>query len=81
MMKKVQQMSTMLPMGFRLLISVMTTSFTPGARLITRSGLSARSNRSTRITPKILGESAVDSRYYRVCPGRDRTHRRSRTSP
>lgn len=31
MMKNVQQMSTMLPMGFRELSSVWTTSFRPGA--------------------------------------------------
>lgn len=57
MMKKVQQIKTMFPMGFRLLINVITTSFTPGARLITRNGRSALSNRNTRITPNIFGES------------------------
>ena len=35
MMKKAQQMTTMLPMGFSDDISVSTTSFSPGALLIT----------------------------------------------
>lgn len=35
MMKKAQQMSTMLPMGLREEMSVSTTSFKPGARLMT----------------------------------------------
>lgn len=35
MMKKAQQMRTMLPMGFREEMSVSTTSFRPGARLMT----------------------------------------------
>lgn len=56
-MKKVQQINTMFPIGFKLLINVITTSFTPGARLITRNGRNALSNRKTRITPKIFGES------------------------
>lgn len=58
-MKKVQQMSTMLPIGFKLLISVITTSFTPGARFITRRGRRARNRRKTRITPNIFGESKI----------------------
>ena len=35
MMKKVQQMRTMLPIGRREESSVCTTSFSPGARLMT----------------------------------------------
>lgn len=35
MMKKAQQMRTMFPMGLREEMSVSTTSFSPGARLIT----------------------------------------------
>lgn len=35
MMKKAQQMRTMLPMGLREEMSVSTTSFSPGARLMT----------------------------------------------
>lgn len=35
MMKKAQQMTTMLPMGFSEDISVSTTSFSPWARLMT----------------------------------------------
>lgn len=35
MMKKAQQIRTMFPMGFRDVIRVSTTSFRPGARLIT----------------------------------------------
>lgn len=35
MMKKAQQMRTMFPMGFREEMSVSTTSFRPGARLMT----------------------------------------------
>lgn len=38
MMKKAQQMRTMLPMGLREVIRVSTTSFRPGALLITLSG-------------------------------------------
>lgn len=56
-MKKVQQINTMFPMGFKLLINVITTSLTPGARLITRNGRNALNNRNTRITPNIFGES------------------------
>lgn len=35
MMKKAQQISTMFPMGLREEMSVSTTSFRPGARLMT----------------------------------------------
>lgn len=35
MMKKAQQMRTMFPMGLREEMSVSTTSFSPGARLMT----------------------------------------------
>lgn len=35
MMKKAQHIKTMLPMGFRDVMSVSTTSFSPGALLIT----------------------------------------------
>ena len=35
MMKKAQQMRTMLPMGLRDVMRVSTTSFSPGALLIT----------------------------------------------
>lgn len=38
MMKKAQQIKTMLPMGLRDVISVSTTSFSPGALLITLEG-------------------------------------------
>lgn len=38
MMKKAQQMRTMFPMGLRDEMSVSTTSFRPGARLITLEG-------------------------------------------
>lgn len=34
-MKKAQQIRTMFPMGLREVMSVSTTSFNPGARLIT----------------------------------------------
>lgn len=37
-MKKAQQMRTMLPMGFRDEMSVSTTSFKPGALLMTLAG-------------------------------------------
>ena len=47
MMKNVQQMSTMLPIGFSEESSVCTTSFRPGARLMTRSGRRERSKRNT----------------------------------
>lgn len=40
-----------------LLIKVITTSLTPGARLITRKGLNARKSLNTLTTPKIFGES------------------------
>lgn len=38
MMKKAQQIKTMLPMGLREVMSVSTTSFSPGALLITLEG-------------------------------------------
>lgn len=38
MMKKAQQMRTMFPMGLREEMSVSTTSFRPGARLMTLEG-------------------------------------------
>lgn len=38
MMKKAQQIKTMLPMGLRDVMSVSTTSFSPGALLITLEG-------------------------------------------
>ena len=47
MTKNVMQMRTMLPMGFRLESSVCTTSFSPGARLMTLRGRSERSSRKT----------------------------------
>ncbi len=53
-MKKVQQMRTMFPMGFSDDSSVWTTSFNPGALLITLSGLRARTSRKTRRIPKIF---------------------------
>lgn len=54
-----QQIKTILPIGFKLLIKVITTNLTPGARLITRSGRNARNRRSTRITLNIFGESKI----------------------
>jgi hypothetical protein len=57
MMKKVQQIRTIFPIGFKLLIRVMTTSLTPGARLMTLSGRRALNKRKTRMTPNIFGES------------------------
>lgn len=46
-MKNVQQINTMLPMGLNEDSSVCTTSFKPGALLITLSGLSDLSNLNT----------------------------------
>ena len=48
MMKNVQQMRTMFPMGLREDRSVWTTSFKPGALLMTLRGRSARTKRKTR---------------------------------
>lgn len=44
-------------MGFKLLIKVITTNFTPGARLMTLNGRNALNKRKTLMTPKIFGES------------------------
>lgn len=46
MMKKAQQMRTMLPMGLREVMRVSTTSFRPGARLITLIPQEQKSNES-----------------------------------
>lgn len=54
MMKKAQQMRTMLPMGLRDEMSVSTTSFRPGARLMT---LEAARGRGT-VSPQPCLETA-----------------------
>ena len=56
MMKNVQQMRTMFPMGLSDESSVCTTSLSPGALLMTLSGLRALTRRKTRRMPKILAE-------------------------
>ena len=48
MMKNVQQISTIFPIGFKEESNVCTTNFRPGALLITRNGLNARTKRNTR---------------------------------
>ena len=53
-MKKVQQIRTMFPIGRIEDKSVVTTSLSPGALLITRNGLSVRKRRNTRSMPNIL---------------------------
>ena len=58
MMKKVQQIRTMLPIGFNEESNVWTTSFKPGALLITLKGLRALTSLNTRRIPKI----------FEVCP-------------
>lgn len=45
-MKKAQQMRTMFPMGLKDVIRVSTTSFRPGARLITLPNAKSRSRRA-----------------------------------
>lgn len=52
MIKNVQHMRTMFPIGLSEDISVCTTSFNPGARLITRRGRRERRRRNTRRIPK-----------------------------
>lgn len=47
MMKKVQQINTMLPIGLKDDSSVCTTSLRPGALLITLNGLSDRNSLNT----------------------------------
>ena len=54
MMKKVQQIKTMFPIGLREDRSVCTTNLRPGALLITRSGLNARTSLNTRRISKIF---------------------------
>ena len=54
MTKKVQQISTILPIGLREERRVSTTSFRPGALLITRRGRKARTRRKTRSMRKSL---------------------------
>ena len=53
MMKNVAAISTMFPMGFKEVIRVSTTTFRPGALLITLNGLRVLSARKTRNTPKM----------------------------
>lgn len=54
-MKNVQQINTILPIGRNEDKSVCTTSFKPGARLMTRSGRNERNKRKTRRIPKMRG--------------------------
>ena len=54
MMKNVQQIRTMFPIGFSEESNVCTTSFSPGALLITLRGLNARTKRNTRRISNIL---------------------------
>ena len=54
MMKNVQQIRTMFPIGFKEESNVCTTSFNPGALLITRKGLNARTNLNTRSISNIF---------------------------
>ena len=53
-MKNVQQIRTIFPIGFNEDNKVCTTSLRPGALLITRKGLNARTKRNTRSISKIL---------------------------
>lgn len=54
-MKNVQQIKTILPMGRNDDNSVCTTNFRPGARLMTRNGRNERNKRKTRRMPKMRG--------------------------
>ena len=54
MMKKVQQIRTMFPIGFREESNVCTTNFRPGDLLMTRNGLNARTKRNTRSISNIF---------------------------
>lgn len=54
MMKKVQHMRTMFPIGFKDDSKVCTTSLRPGALLMTLKGLRALTRRKTRRISKIL---------------------------
>ena len=53
-MKNVQQIRTIFPIGFNDDNNVCTTSLRPGARLITRKGLNARTKRNTRSISNIF---------------------------
>ncbi len=55
MMKKVQHIKTIFPIGRRDESKVCTTSFRPGALLMTRRGRRDRSRRNTLRIPNILG--------------------------
>lgn len=55
MMKNVQQIKTIFPMGRNDDSNVWTTNFNPGARLITRNGRNERNKRNTRNIPNIRG--------------------------
>lgn len=58
MMKKAQQMSTMLPMGLREEMSVSTTSFKPGARLMTlQAGKEGQGTEPTERQPQLSAQS------------------------
>ena len=63
MMKKAQQMRTMLPMGLREEMSVSTTSFRPGARLMT---LEAERGRGTMSPQPCLETAPTVPRVTRV---------------
>ena len=64
MMKNVQQMSTMLPMGRSDDSKVCTTSFNPGAREITRSGRSVLHIQSTMFV--IMMFDSLDSSLWTI---------------
>jgi hypothetical protein len=69
MMKKAQQMSTMLPIGLREEMRVSTTSFSPGARLMTlwtrrgRQGITSHSRQEVApLTPESPGIRFLQNR-------------------
>lgn len=59
-MKNVQQISTILPIGRNDDSNVCTTNFKPGALLMTRNGRNDRSKRNTRNIPNIRGLESLN---------------------
>lgn len=77
-MKKAQQMRTMFPMGLSDVIRVSTTSFRPGARLITLQHTNAHSRSCYISTPdNINGVNTRKNLLYSHLSGRSVRSRRS----
>lgn len=64
MMKKAQQMRTMLPIGLRDVMRVSTTSFSPGALLITLKGRQTVTERDSKEgKERLVGGNFIDRKF------------------